>query len=244
MEERELVEVIQREGPVAGLKEALALLDAAFTGMVGSDRATLMMIPGRLIQAARNRTFLQQFAAEYDSLVEKGRIRPDYQKTEQGISCLQELLAALDNAPVDETKFQMLKRLFLAVASERVTSRDDPTPQLIMRIARGLSSGEIFVLSVSYEKSKSDEIVARVGSNVDSWSREIASTSPIQLMGLVEFYETGLMEKKLITERTLSDRSGFRRTRHFRLTDLGVRLCEILSAGDPDDQSGEEEGAT
>jgi len=45
---------------------------------------------------------------------------------------------------------------------------------------------------------------------------------------LVEFYEESLIEKKLVTPRKHSDRSGADRGQLFRLTDLGYKLCQFF----------------
>ena len=50
---------------------------------------------------------------------------------------------------------------------------------------------------------------------------------------MVEVYEEGLIQKKILTPRLFGDRSGFHAGPNFRLTDLGVELCKVLSVKPP-----------
>jgi hypothetical protein len=54
---------------------------------------------------------------------------------------------------------------------------------------------------------------------------------------MVEVYEEGLMQKKILTPRRLGDKSGIDAGPNFRLTDLGVGLCRVLSAKPPNDKA-------
>ena len=133
------MKVAQAEGMLGLLAAAIKNVDAILTGALGTEKLHLFMIPGRLVQAARNKSFIEQLAREVDELRAKGAIKPDYVQSEQAQACLQELLAALEDPPVDDVKFNLLKSLFLAACTETKTSRSDLLPQLLMNIARCLS---------------------------------------------------------------------------------------------------------
>jgi hypothetical protein len=229
-DQRSLIEIAETVGPVAAFRAAAMNFDAALTRTVGADPRALAVIPGRLIQAVRNRSFLRQFATEHEALVHQGKIRPDYEKSEQGLSCLQELLAALESPPVGQRRFDVLKRIYLVAATETLTSRDDTTPQLLMGIAKELGPGEVLVLAAVHRKSQDPEAVARVRANAHLWLREIARDAAINREALVEYHEIRIMQMKLISGRTLADQSGISPGEHLRLTDLGVRFGEFLSA--------------
>ena len=95
----DLARIADTEGLLGMLKSAVKNVDAIATGALGTERLALFMVPGRLVQAARNRMFIQQLAHEFEDLRQKGKIKDDYIRTEQGMSCLQELLAALESPP-------------------------------------------------------------------------------------------------------------------------------------------------
>jgi len=89
----------------------------------------------------------------------------------------------------------------------------------------------VMVLSTAYNKRNDQEAIKRA-QGASGWSKEIADGSQLKLAGMVEFYEQRLIEKCLLTARVYSDRSGIRIGENFRLTDLGVRLCEFLEGLD------------
>lgn len=220
------------QGVFSFLTEVAKDSDAILTGVAGTDKLQLYMIPGRLWQAARNKSFLHQLVQEINILKEKGKIREDYLETEQANATLQELLAAFDNPPMDETKFKALKAIFLKAASETLTSRDDSTPQFLMEIAKELTSAEILLLSAIHKVGK-NKVPTKIQENAQEWLQYMIQNSQLKTTGLVELTETKLIEKKLISDREHSDRSGIKRGCHFRLTDLGLALCKFFADDEP-----------
>lgn len=226
--QKDLVKVAKDEGVIAFLKEVAKSGDAILTGALGTEKLRLRMIPGRLFQAARSDEFLIQLASEVEELREKGEIKDDYLNTEQASATLQELLAALEEPPVDERKFNTLKAIFLQAAQEKLSSRDDPTPQLLMNIARQLSSGEILLISSVYRIGK-EGVSTEAENSAGPWVETITSKSEIKTKGMVEFYEKSLIKKKLITPRERTGKYGVSPGMCFRLTDLGFKLCQFIS---------------
>jgi hypothetical protein len=234
----DLMKVAQSEGMLGLLAAAAKNADAIITGALGTEKLHLFMIPGRLVQGARNKSFIGQLAREFDELRAKGAIKPDYGRSEQAQACLQELLAALEDPPVDNVKFNLLKSLFLAACAEARTSRSDLSPQLLMNIARRLNSGEIVLMAATYRVAQTPEgALERVGSAAGVWIQEMSRRSGLGTGSMVEVYEEGLMQKKILTPRRYGDRSGIDAGPNFRLTDLGVELCKVLSAKPPDDKA-------
>ena len=62
------------------------------------------------------------------------------------------------------------------------------------------------------------------------WLEIITDKSGLGYKELVEIYEQGLIDKKLISERELADRSGVSIKPYFRLTSLGYNLCEYIQS--------------
>lgn len=138
------------------------------------------------------------------------------------------MLAALEHPPVDETKFEALKAIFLKASTEELTSRDDPIPQLLMSIAKEMSSGEILLLA-NIHKLGLGKFPRTATDHANGWLRYIAQNSVISTQGMVEFFESKLIEKKLLTARGLTDRSRIEPGPHLRLTDLGIQLCRFFA---------------
>jgi len=120
------------------------------TGIAASQREDLILSVGHIFQRMRAGQFLGTLKREWDKYKGKGRIKPDYESTEQHKSSLQELLSFLDKDAPDELRFSLLKKIFLIAATETASNRDSHLPLQYMQIARTLTSGEILVLNAEY----------------------------------------------------------------------------------------------
>ncbi len=218
-------------GTLAPIADTLRALTEALTGVAGSDRKDLFLSIGYLLQRLRGRTFLQAFNDEWERLRAKGRIKDDYPQTEQCQACLQEILDCLDRDSPDKIRFDFIKRIFLAAATETQSDRNSVLPQQLMGLARRLSAGEILVLSGTFELSKSERDAKAQGAT--TWLSTVAKQSGLQHPSLVELHEGALIEKKLLTGRRYGDGSGVSLGDHYRLTSLGLSLCEFVSTYDP-----------
>lgn len=236
--ESSLTEVARKKGLLPLLTSAIHRADAIATGALGTEPLQLLMIPGRLVQAARNRTFIEQLASELERLREKGRIQPDFERSEEAQSALQQLLAALEDPPVDSAKFEALKNIFVAAATGEAPK--DVPPQLLLEVARGLGSGELIVLGTAYRIARTQAHgQGRGQESAHAWIQEIAEQSGLGLDGLVDGYADTLAARKLIFPRRYGDRSGMRMGSNFGLTDFGVALCEIIQRGAAVSEEGE-----
>ncbi len=198
------------------------------TGVGTSDRKDLVQSAGFILQRLRGVRLLDAFKAEWDRYREKGRIKDDYQATEQHAECLQELLDFLDQDSPDQFRFDALKKILLVSATEEHSSRDSVLPQQYMKLVRELGSGELLVLLTTYIT------VARGGwsssdTSARNWQQQIADASGLKFPELVANHETKLMATNLLTPRELSDQSGVTRGTYNRLTEFGRQLCEFIS---------------
>jgi len=212
------------------IKRTLTSLAEGITGIAASDRKDLSLSVGYIFQSFRKDQFLSQLGNEWDSYRKKGRIKDDYIDTEQHRSCLQELLDFLDNDSPDEIRFEVMKKVFIAAATETASDRNSLLPYQFLRLCRGMSSGEIVVLHATYEIAKSDQIPEITGAN--QWLDIIAKKSGLEHTSLVEIYEEDLIKKYLLSRRIHSDRSGIAAKPHFRLTSLGFDLCNYIASYD------------
>lgn len=227
---------LKNQKSLAPLRDTLQALTEALTGIAASDRKDLFLSVGYLLQRLRGRTFLQALMQEWERLREKGRIKEDYPETEQCQACLQEILDCVDHESPDKIRFDFMKQIFLAAAAETITDRSSVLPQQLMSLARHLSSGEILVLAATHELSKAQELSKVPGymrdESASTWLKQVAKQSGLDHPGLVELHESALMQKHLITGRQFVDRSGVLLGQHYRLTSLGLSLCEFVSSYD------------
>lgn len=212
------------------LTKTLTNLAEGLTGVATSSRNDLVLSISHTFQRMRGGQFLSTFLEEWNKYREKGKIKDDYQFSEQHQACLQELLEFLENDCPGETRFKVLQQIFLVAASEEISDRNSFLPQQFMKISRTLSNGEVILLSTVWRVVKEDSINFKKRYSAHEWLQEVTAASCLQHIELVEMYEQGLMDKKLLTQRTHGDRSGVNVKPHYRLSSLGYKLCEYIQA--------------
>lgn len=193
---------------------------------ITSDKRALVLSAGHVFQALRKGEFLSQLLREWKEYRDKGRIKEDYETSEQHLSCLQEMLDFLDKDLPDQKWFDTLKKIFMVAATDPNIESSNLLPHQYMRVCRTLSTGEIIVLSTTYKIAKkgcSDEHVSAA-----SWLETIGKESELVHSALIEFHEEELMKKRLLTPRVYSDRSGVITHPHFRLSNFGYDICRFI----------------
>jgi hypothetical protein len=206
------------------LAKTLNGLIEGITGVAASEKKELYLSVGHLLQAVRKGKFLSQLLKDWNQYRDKGRIKEDYQTAEQHYTCIQEILDFLDSDPPEEIRFDILKKIFLVAATEKVSDRNSFLPQQYMKLCRTLSSGEILVLSTTYKISKRKYVERSAA----EWLKKIAQESGLVHPELVEIHEEELMKKHLLSLRVHPDRSGIDVNPHFRLTSLGFDICNYI----------------
>lgn len=207
-----------------------AVIEAA-TGGFASDKKELVRSAGHILQAMLNGNRIETLKSEWDSLREKGRIKDDYQHTEQHHACLQEMLDFLDNDKPDKTRFDFMKKIFLMAATEEVVDRESVLPHQFMRLCRQLSSGEILVLMATY-KCVVNGTMKKDSCGINEWLGEIAGMTGLEHRELVFPFQEKLEGLGILSKRTHPDKSGVRLTSKNRLTDLGWSICKFIKQYD------------
>jgi hypothetical protein len=106
-----------------------------------------------------------------------------------------------------------------------------------MQICKQLESADLLIIKAAFEINKGVLRNKLKLENVDrgnlrsahEWLINISKQIGHEISSLIEVNEDNLITLKLISPRTLSDRSGILNSHNYRLTDLGCRLCEYLS---------------
>jgi len=210
------------------IESTLTELAKGLTGIATSSKNDLILSVSHMFQKMRGGQFLSILLEEWKKYKEKGKVKENYQFTEQHKACLQELLEFLDKDSPDEIRFKVLKQIFLVAASEEVSDRESYLPQQFMKIARSLSDGEVILLTTIWQiaKTHKGEFEARGATSL--WIQEVTEKSGMKHKELLEIHEEGLMGKRLLTPRQHADRSGVILKPHYRLTDLGFELCSFI----------------
>lgn len=198
------------------------------TGIASSGRKDLILSVGHVLQRMRGGKFLSAFKGEWDKYKEKGRINDEFERSEENLDCLQELLDFIDKDIPDSQRFEAMKNLYLNIAVNSASDMPAVNRQQLMRVCRSLSSGELIVLLTAYRLGSQKTKQEWGQQSARSWLGLVARESGLYL-GLVELNEGHLIEKKLLSRRTLGDGSGVTLDQHFRITDVGVALCEWIA---------------
>ena len=216
------------------LKKSFTALVEALSGMAISEKKDFGLSVSHLLQGLIRGKLLNQLISEWDEYRKKGKIKDDYQSTEQHFECLQELLEFLDKDSPDQIRFNVIKQIFLKAACEEKTDRNSIIPQQFMKVCRNLSSGEVIVLNTIYRFAKTNTYP-----NVDltGWIELIARESGLEHQALVEVHEETLMAKRFLTQRKYSDRSGVYLDPHFRLSTFGFGVCQFIEEFDLAEQN-------
>ncbi len=214
------------------ISNTLIELAQGITGLATSSKNDLILSVSHAFQKMRGGQFLSAFLEEWKKYKEKGKVKDDYEYSEQGKVCLQELLEFLDKDSPDEIRFRVLKQIFLVAASEEISDRNSFLPQQFMKIARSLTDGEIMLLSAVWEINKAHEGDYSQHYAAADWIRDVTESSGMKHFELVEINEEGLMSKRLLTPRLHSDRSGVKANPHNRLSTLGYEFCQYIEKYD------------
>jgi hypothetical protein len=201
---------------------------ATVAGILSSDRKDLVLSAGKVMQTIRGGGFLKALEDEFKEYRDKGRIKDEYLVSDQAKNNLQILLNFIDDDSPDEVRFNAMKAIFLGAATEEMSSRDDTISTELLKIGRSLTSGELLVLVTAYRLKSSVNLQEHWGAA--QWVTKVAQESHLDYPELVEIHEQKLMEKYLLSGRTMSDRSGVSVNPHFRLSGLAIRLCDFIKA--------------
>lgn len=205
------------------------------TGMLASDACDLKLAAGRLVQASLKNKFLTQLGNEIKQYREKGRIKEDFFASHKEQASLNELLESIDGEIPDEERFRAMKSIFLYSITTDVSEDDKLLAYEFLKICRKVSSSELLILKACFDISNgnhhlniSKEVIQDMHSATE-WLSSISKHIGHNISALVELYEENLIKLSLISQRQHSDRSGIGKTKFFRLTTLGYKLCEFIT---------------
>lgn len=200
------------------------------TGLLKKPVENTVSALSMVIQNGLQHRLLNGFKDAWDFLVKEGQVNPDYLNTVHGMATFRELLKALESEEIDEKRFEAVQTIFLKAARKEPSDKEAILIIQLMKIANTLSTGEILLLHASYKL----HLEAMQGKNIEydssaySWLTLMASKSDLQFMTLVEIEEEKLMSKRLLSNRSMNDKSAVAKDNNYRLTDAARRLCEYM----------------
>jgi len=205
------------------------------TGILAADACDLKLTAGRLVQASIKNKFLTQLGEEIKSYSEKGKIKNDFFTTHKEQASLNELLEFIDEEIPDEERFRAMKSIFLYSITTDVSEDDKLLAYELLKICKKISSSELLILKACFDICNGDyrfDISSERIENMhsaDEWLHMVSKHIGHNISALVEVYEENLTKLSLISRRLHVDRSGIGKTKYFRLTTLGYKLCEFIT---------------
>ena len=136
------------------VKQTLEKLLQGLTGIAASSKKEIILSVSNIFQKILAGSRLNSFLTEWNSFVSKGKIKKEYQFSEQHKISLLELLKFLDNDIADEDRFSFIKKIILVSATEKYSSKNDILPQQYIRIVKNLSNVELLILIAAFNASK------------------------------------------------------------------------------------------
>lgn len=232
-------EIKKYEEPTDNIvKQTLKNLLQGLTGIATSNKKEIILSVSNIFQKLLAGGRLNSFIDEWENFKSKGKIKEDYQFTEQHKISLLELLKFLDDDIADEERFAIIKKIILVSATEKYSKRDDILPQQYIKIVKELSSAELLILTAAYNADNElhwkDNVEPK--KSINDWKNEITSRSGLNYREIIDIEIEKLIEKKLLLPGIYPDGSGLRLGNHFRLTELGFDLIEFSSHYDKEVQ--------
>lgn len=234
-ENNNLIDLDDKRSIIEFLQAPASKIAEVLTGILSSDSSGIKLSVGRLIQASIKFKLLSQLGKELRDYAKKGKIKEDILGTASGQSALYEILKFIDGDTPDEERFRAMKSVFLFSISTDTIEIEKELAYELMKVCKKISSGAILVLKASYDIVNGEVSFNYDGTidlgihSVADWFNIVAKQIGHNISSLVELYEDELVNPKLISPRTLSDSSGIRKTKYFRLTELGVKLSDFIS---------------
>ena len=200
------------------------------TGVLSSGLSEYKLSAGRIVQSAIKARLLTQLGRELEHYQKKGRIKEDYFATNNAQSSLLELLKFIDSDIPDEEVFKAMKSIFFGVVSTDADEAQEHVGYQLLQVCKKLNSMDILVIRACYQVYlKNDERLSSIKSHGD-WSKEVSQRIGFGLPELIGISDDKLVEMGILASRQHGDKSGIRAGREFRLTNLGMKLCEYITA--------------
>lgn len=200
----------------------------ALTGLASSDNKSLILSGGRLAQAALKHKLLLQLRNEIWELREKGKIKDIDLNSSTGEAAFSEFIEVIEKEPIDQKKFDAIKKLFFECVYSSKEEKERKLNLHFLRIVLKLTALDVEVLSAVYSIYINPSGVNVGGINsAGEWVTVVADRLGY-VTDLVDISEPNLVSLGLLHARTFSDKSGVNLFGRFRLTNLGIRISEVI----------------
>jgi hypothetical protein len=200
-----------------------------FTGIAGSNRADLLMSAGRFGQGMIKGEGLKQLFIEIQELRKKGKIDDQYVNSQYGKKNFADILKLIDEENVDPAKWEAIKKVFFCSIASDSEEKERAKAYYLTQMCLKLEAFDFEVLRVCNEICRTPNHAYQATNAAGEWINIVSEKLGYGLPEFVEKSESRLIEQGLISSRTYSDKSGIRPGANFRLSNLGIVLCKMIS---------------
>jgi hypothetical protein len=170
-----------------------------------------------LIQRWNEERFCEAFCDEVEEMRQAGRIREDFNRTDAGVSSVQEFFELIDGKP-NEKHFRAFCALFMSANAPDADANQAIIDLELMKILRNLSAGEMHLLfavvTMGYY-AVGDDLLASISKHLGYRSDTLLNKNM-----------SVLLNQHLVSEINWENRGGAKGERKELLTDLGVELAK------------------
>lgn len=209
-------------------------------GLIKADRSDLADTTHRLFTGILKNDLILELGKVIEHYRKKGEIKEDYLENDFNRMSLKEIFNIIDSDPPDEIKFKAIKSVFLSGVATSAKEGDEMLAYQYLSLLKRMDSGEILTLKTAYAIKNAKKFDPGFGQPLvmyqRNWPISIVNNSAISYKELVQLYEEILVGLKLLYPYDLmsDDTDGRNRRMTFRLTDLGISLCEFITNYDKD----------
>jgi hypothetical protein len=216
----------------AFLTDPLPTVAALITGALASGRTDFALAAGHIVQAVFKGRAFKQLGEELDELLKKGKIKSDYGETKFGFPSLVELMRTIDGDATDEDKLRAAKTMFVALNSPDTPSSEEGLRYRLFRIVLTLTGPQVAMLNACFVILKKGTYGHVNSENASTWFRVTGKLIGHDVVPLMEQDESVLIRSGIMYDRVFPDRSGVVQLTTWRLTDLGVKIAELVERYD------------
>ena len=128
-----------------------------------------------------------------------------------------------------------MKTLYIKSVANSSSEKEQILSYQFMKLCKDLESGDLLILKAAYDITNGN-LSQNFGQTtfglkdaiVQIWLGNISKQIGHDIKSLVEVHEDKLVNLKLLSPRTHSDRSGIEVTEYYRLTELGYKICRYI----------------
>jgi hypothetical protein len=134
------------------LEQPATFIAETITGMLGDGAKGVSASGGLIVQTILKDRAYKQWSVELNRLRASGRIAPDFAEHKYGFQTWVELMTVIDEESPDGDRLEALKAMFYSVNKVEVEDGERIAAYQLWQIAKQLTSGELFLLKVLFEK--------------------------------------------------------------------------------------------